>query len=873
MSPSRSSRRAADDKNGSSPPRRSASQSSLDRLRAASLVQHPAHRVNAEPLNSPAANPWTSPRPASPAEQTGISYASIVAGTPRPASPVEQANGAPAQAGSTPALAVAHAERVAEPTMAANVQDGLTLTNQPPPATTSATAPQENGGRAPAASKANAKRRNKGKGRAKQTQAAAQPLAADPLLPGPSNVAENAESVVTPSSAREPRKRRRLSTDVGNDNAGTTSRTQLSPAAANTTTSHNSPRVSAPARAPAAPTLETTALTPTPATAATALERPDPPAATTSDYGSDALSYYDPGEAYDNEPMTMRLHRLAGINPTTVPPLLRAQPVAAVEEPPHHSQHRTARWVQGQHASPPTMGPNAGGRHAAPDMDTRHSLYDIYTSASMPRSYVPSMRTDAGRQGDDETPLAYGARALQREPDRAQQQPEAHPVLGDPPNHGGRSSRRATMSRAPLYAPYPQPFASSSRRTNRSTPSPMQISPPTPRTTPTPSGRPTTRVHPLHMTPLHVHTPTPAPAPPHAPPHAPTPAPPHAPAPPAAHTAPTPPPIHAQGPAPALAYAAPIAPLIAPAGPPAFTPNPATGWPEIEGTSFFWRFDNMLETQVHDWTSDPNLHMLGHVAGNSADDDGHVARTQTIDNVLRTSFGITNARITPAVPAIRQQSYGRPPFFYHIGNLSQADYDLLSNTRWRSTAIGTVGFERPSHDPPTLVGMWERPERLSPTLNEQELTEGFLEGLESLSLSTEIRNAVARDILAGGRWRHLTPEQAVAMVLRSVRVRVLQRQVQGHLHPVAVLYMQSPTADPGDWQLLCHRIQLHIFGHAHGGPLELCRESFLCLICHSADHPTSLCPLPHVPGWLGPTPDSVRAAAHISKSASSLFGA
>ncbi|KAF7305381.1 Reverse transcriptase domain-containing protein [Mycena chlorophos] len=46
-------------------------------------------------------------------------------------------------------------------------------------------------------------------------------------------------------------------------------------------------------------------------------------------------------------------------------------------------------------------------------------------------------------------------------------------------------------------------------------------------------------------------------------------------------------------------------------------------------------------------------------------------------------------------------------------------------------------------------------------------------------------------------------------------------------------------------------------GIAHGG--------FNCAICNSISHPTPLCPLPDLPGWNGPTPETIQAMLDNSR--------
>lgn len=45
------------------------------------------------------------------------------------------------------------------------------------------------------------------------------------------------------------------------------------------------------------------------------------------------------------------------------------------------------------------------------------------------------------------------------------------------------------------------------------------------------------------------------------------------------------------------------------------------------------------------------------------------------------------------------------------------------------------------------------------------------------------------------------------------------------------------------------------------------QRAFRCRICPGIDHPTPLCPLPELPGWLGPTPATIAALEDASRAA------
>ncbi|KAJ7907792.1 hypothetical protein B0H13DRAFT_1879246 [Mycena leptocephala] len=61
--------------------------------------------------------------------------------------------------------------------------------------------------------------------------------------------------------------------------------------------------------------------------------------------------------------------------------------------------------------------------------------------------------------------------------------------------------------------------------------------------------------------------------------------------------------------------------------------------------------------------------------------------------------------------------------------------------------------------------------------------------------------------------------------------------------------------------------RLHIMTTLYG--TAQLQRVFRCRICPGIDHPTALCPLPSIPGWLGPTPTTVAALEDASRQAAS----
>ncbi|KAF8164233.1 hypothetical protein K438DRAFT_1984750 [Mycena galopus ATCC 62051] len=80
------------------------------------------------------------------------------------------------------------------------------------------------------------------------------------------------------------------------------------------------------------------------------------------------------------------------------------------------------------------------------------------------------------------------------------------------------------------------------------------------------------------------------------------------------------------------------------------------------------------------------------------------------------------------------------------------------------------------------------------------------------------------------------------------------------------LYVTSPTDDHDAWTQLRRLFgRLSVMTALHG--TARLQRSYRCRICPSINHPTGLCPFPRLPGWLGPTPDTIAALEEVSRQA------
>jgi hypothetical protein len=109
----------------------------------------------------------------------------------------------------------------------------------------------------------------------------------------------------------------------------------------------------------------------------------------------------------------------------------------------------------------------------------------------------------------------------------------------------------------------------------------------------------------------------------------------------------------------------------------------------------------------------------------------------------------------------------------------------------------------------------------------------------------------------------VSAEQAFNAFIASMRVCTLRLTVNHVVTITWQLHVTSSTNDHTAWSQLCHLFgRINVMTALHGTAYTL--HPFHCHICPSVTHPTGLCPLPAVPGWLGLTPTTIKALEDAS---------
>ncbi|KAJ7713542.1 hypothetical protein B0H16DRAFT_1743247 [Mycena metata] len=106
---------------------------------------------------------------------------------------------------------------------------------------------------------------------------------------------------------------------------------------------------------------------------------------------------------------------------------------------------------------------------------------------------------------------------------------------------------------------------------------------------------------------------------------------------------------------------------------------------------------------------------------------------------------------------------------------------------------------------------------------------------------------------------HWTIKQALTAIVGSITVSPIELLSPRGPRVVWRVYMMVTTRDATAYNAIRAAFAPTIFVSAFN-PTGRVREDMFCRLCESIDHPTPLCPLPNVPGWMGATPASLATA-------------
>lgn len=289
-------------------------------------------------------------------------------------------------------------------------------------------------------------------------------------------------------------------------------------------------------------------------------------------------------------------------------------------------------------------------------------------------------------------------------------------------------------------------------------------------------------------------------------------------------------------------------PSVNTASTPIIAPAPPEGWPRRQGRNA--------------WINVANLHPTHRdsFANYARDNTGIFARlfdgrppTQTtagtdatrIANVIRAATGNPDIRVSPPRPEdVSPEALAEGPFNFLVTGISEDEYDDLLNAGTINTDVDTVMFERVGLADPqhqfylmSLTGFaTDNSADILSAIRELFNDDGFIAALHAADQE--------------GR----SPEESLEALLDSMWIDSLPTRITGGTtRSTITVYATLPTDDPFQRFNLTRLAQRLSFNDPIMGWVEV-HPGFRCSRCHGQDHPSGLCPLPLISGWVGPPP-------------------
>ncbi|KAF7795092.1 hypothetical protein EIP86_006237 [Pleurotus ostreatoroseus] len=280
-----------------------------------------------------------------------------------------------------------------------------------------------------------------------------------------------------------------------------------------------------------------------------------------------------------------------------------------------------------------------------------------------------------------------------------------------------------------------------------------------------------------------------------------------------------------------------------------FTPRPAEGFARIYRATSQCILDNTRLDQSVAWDRLPGFKLTVQAADHGAND----LRPKPLDSVasamlraVRTFLGNDHARLARPQADIVYTDPNMPPYSSLIYNLNEDEADRLAVVEVLSSDDITIFMQRLKWESPGVLGVASGYD-LDTTAEDvlriaRSRVEAIIPAILDATDDEEIVNATDRAPFAD-------------KIMKSLRVSRLDCKKPGAIpEPEFYIYADLPVLDHIPFQriqgFLCRANWVDPFAGEGGCARPKPHD---CNLCHGADHPRGLCPLPNTPGWRGPT--------------------
>jgi hypothetical protein len=220
-----------------------------------------------------------------------------------------------------------------------------------------------------------------------------------------------------------------------------------------------------------------------------------------------------------------------------------------------------------------------------------------------------------------------------------------------------------------------------------------------------------------------------------------------------------------------------------------------------------------------------------------------------LKDVIGDILGHTNAKVTAPIAASIPTNIDYAPYSYLIRNISTEDAAKLTLRQcWATTHIGFLVYTAEAIMPSYLGAIQGF------SMTDDDDTSALLDLVRRTFRESEISSIISGALEPAPAEAGANPMKRAHDIIDTLAIRVIHIRSQGgSLRPFANLYLKWPVDNDEAWSQLIavvantsYQDSLLGFGSYYAG--------WTCTICHGADHPSGLCPLPLLPGWIMAAP-------------------
>ncbi|KAJ7078706.1 hypothetical protein B0H15DRAFT_804726 [Mycena belliarum] len=288
----------------------------------------------------------------------------------------------------------------------------------------------------------------------------------------------------------------------------------------------------------------------------------------------------------------------------------------------------------------------------------------------------------------------------------------------------------------------------------------------------------------------------------------------------------------------------------------AFTRAPPGGGRIIMGMHYANLFCNLPESQHRIWDEQPHPKIVGFIAGGNGDRVQNALRIQT---QLARLTRVPQSRILVGPPGLAAGP-GQDPHPWLLSGMPIAQAQFLLDQGFFSADDGLTMYILPYVPPITpFLGTFH-----GLTIPEDDPQRAL----------TILARAITEDAAIGRFVRghrdafppYVSADEAFASFAESIYVVALPLRSPHGPFIAWNVYARPPTEDEEVFANLRSLVAALVINTSFSGEGRIYR-ALSCHICRAIDHPTNLCPYPNLPGWNGPTPETIGALEEASRAA------